>query len=149
VVVALKVDAETAARLEGLENRSEFIRSAIEARLDRACPLCAGTGVRPPPLERPLGRHLHPAPRLRCGDCGREAPVVLDLEGPDADRALLAREVARIRAFLGQGDAFCPACFARAVPCDRCGHRVPPAGPGRAAHDCRRDRPVARYHSGS
>ena len=41
----------------------------LPARLDALCPLCSGTGVRPPaPLQRPGGRHLHALPRARCGD---------------------------------------------------------------------------------
>jgi hypothetical protein len=34
--------------LHGVRNRSEFIRTAILAALDGACPLCKGTGVLTP-----------------------------------------------------------------------------------------------------
>ncbi len=144
VVLALKVDAETASLLSFLPNKSEFIRAAIRGRLDRACVLCGGTGVRPARVERTTGRHVHVAPRLRCSDCGRDSPVVVDLDPAKADRNFLWREALRAHAFLAWGDAFCPACFARAVPCERCGHRLPASGPARAAHACDVAAPDAR-----
>ena len=135
--VAVKVDAETAALLDGLPNKSEFVRAALRARLEETCPLCAGSGVRPRVhVERPGGRHLHALPRARCGDCGRESPVVSDVDPASADRAGLLREIARLRTFLAFGDYFCAACFARSVACDRCGHRIAGAGPARDAHAC-------------
>lgn len=71
-LVALKIDDGAAALLDGLPNKSEFIRAALRARLEETCPLCAGTGVRSRMhVERPGGRHLHLLPRARCGDCGR------------------------------------------------------------------------------
>lgn len=140
VVVALKVDADTASLLDAQPNKSEFIRAAIRGRLDRVCPLCGGTGGSPARPPRPGGRHSHPAPRLRCCDCGREAPIVLDLDPAHADRNFLWREALRAHAFLAWGDAFCPACFAKAVPCERCGHRLPPSGPVREAHACSAER---------
>ena len=44
-VITFKVDGNLAQSLSGLPNRSEFIRSAIMNALDRACPLCRGTGM--------------------------------------------------------------------------------------------------------
>jgi hypothetical protein len=136
-IVALKVDPETAAMLDALPNKSEFIRAALRARLDEVCPVCRGSGLRPdaPVAHAPGGRHLHALPRLRCGDCGRESPVVTsDLE--DAERAALVREVRRLRTFLGDGDYFCTACFGRSVPCERCGHRIAGTGSARTEHVC-------------
>ena len=51
-LVAFKVDAELAAVLDAMPNKSEFIRAAIEARLGTVCPTCGGTGVRPHPKKR-------------------------------------------------------------------------------------------------
>jgi hypothetical protein len=135
-IVALKVDAETAALLDALPNKSEFIRAALRARLDEICPLCRGSGLRPdaPVVHSAGGRHLHALPRVRCGDCGRESPVVADLD--EAERGALLREVRRLRTFLGDGDYFCPGCFGRSVPCERCGHRIAGTGPARADHVC-------------
>jgi hypothetical protein len=137
VLVAVKVDAETAALLDALPNKSEFIRAALRARFEETCPLCQGSGVRPPAhVERPGGRHLHVLPRARCGDCGRESPVVADLDAAHADRAAVLREVSRLRTFLAYGDYFCPTCYARSTACDRCGHRIAGTGPAREAHAC-------------
>src|SRR5687768_4572209 len=135
-IVALKVDAETAAMLGALPNKSEFIRAALRARLDEICPLCRGSGVRPeaPTAHAPGGRHLHALPRVRCGDCRREWPVVADVE--EAERGALLREVRRLRTFLSDGDYFCPSCFGKSVPCDRCGHRIAGTGPGNSSHVC-------------
>lgn len=136
-LVAVKIDAELASLLEGMPNKSEFIRMALRSRLDDLCPLCAGTGLRPSqPLEHRAGRHLHALPRARCGDCGRESQVVADLDPGQIDRAGLLREVSRLRTFLGFGDYFCPACYLRSTACDRCGHRIAGAGPAREAHGC-------------
>ena len=136
-LVAVKIDAETAALLDALPNKSEFVRSAIRARLEETCPLCVGTGVRPKAhVERPGGRHLHVLPRARCGDCGRESPVVADVDPAQAERASLLREIARLRTFLAYGDYFCAPCFARSTACERCGHRIAGAGASRDAHAC-------------
>jgi hypothetical protein len=135
VLLALKVDAETAAVLATMPNKSEFVRAALRARLEEACPVCSGTGLRPPAhVERESGRHLHALPRARCGDCGRESAVVADVDSAHIERAGLIREVSRLRTFLAYGDYFCPPCYARSVACGRCGHRV--AGAARDAHAC-------------
>ena len=47
-VISFKADETLAAALEGLPNRSEFIREALMAALGGACPLCRGTGVLSP-----------------------------------------------------------------------------------------------------
>ncbi|HOX17692.1 MAG TPA: CopG family transcriptional regulator [Spirochaetales bacterium] len=44
-IIAFKVDSDLAHALEGVSNRSEFIRLAVLAALDSRCPLCRGTGV--------------------------------------------------------------------------------------------------------
>lgn len=44
-IVTFKVDSELYRRLQGVANRSEFIRAAILHALDNVCPLCGGTGV--------------------------------------------------------------------------------------------------------
>lgn len=137
-LVAVKLDAETAALLDTLPNKSEFIRAAIRGRMDVLCPLCGGTGVRPAvPVERLGGRHLHVLPHGRCGDCGHDSPVVSEFEPGQADRATLLREVNRLRTFLSYGDYFCATCYGRSVPCERCGHRIAGTGPARDRHACR------------
>ena len=44
-VITFKVDAALNEAMEGIPNRSAFIRSAILAALESTCPLCRGTGV--------------------------------------------------------------------------------------------------------
>ena len=46
-IITFKVDATLLEALRGIENRSEFIRSAILSALDNVCPLCRGTGKEP------------------------------------------------------------------------------------------------------
>ena len=43
-IVSFKVSPEMLEALEGVPNRSEFIRNALGAALDGTCPLCCGTG---------------------------------------------------------------------------------------------------------
>ena len=44
-VITFKVDDSLMGALQGIQNRSEFIRSAILSALDSVCPVCKGTGV--------------------------------------------------------------------------------------------------------
>jgi len=44
-VITFKVDTSLSEAMRGIPNRSEFIRAAITAALDSACPLCKGTGI--------------------------------------------------------------------------------------------------------
>ena len=44
-IITFKADEALVAAMEGIPNRSEFIRAAILAALDGPCPLCHGTGV--------------------------------------------------------------------------------------------------------
>jgi len=43
--ITFKADASLARAMQGIPNRSEFIRAAVLAALDGACPLCKGTGI--------------------------------------------------------------------------------------------------------
>ncbi|MBI4797218.1 MAG: CopG family transcriptional regulator [Desulfarculus sp.] len=47
-VISFKADQALLAAMEGIPNRSEFIRNAILAALDGVCPLCQGTGILSP-----------------------------------------------------------------------------------------------------
>src|SRR5262249_6976987 len=106
-VVAFKVEEELADLLDKLPNKSAFIREAIEARLGRACPLCAGKGV------VPRGVHDHYAPLVEkynlrnCDHCGDEMPL-------PKDSALLEQEAkakARLEQFFHGGPLYCAGCF--------------------------------------
>ena len=47
-IVTFKADQALLDAMRGVENRSEFIRSALLAALDNACPLCKGRGILTP-----------------------------------------------------------------------------------------------------
>ena len=51
-VITLKVDRSLTEALEGVTNRSRFIRKAIMAALDNSCPLCMGTGILTPAQKK-------------------------------------------------------------------------------------------------
>jgi len=51
-IITFKVDKTLWNALEGVSNRSEFIRTAILAALDSTCPLCLGSGVLTPDQRR-------------------------------------------------------------------------------------------------
>jgi len=44
-IITFKADGGLLTALEGIENRSEFIRAAILQALENICPLCNGAGV--------------------------------------------------------------------------------------------------------
>ena len=44
-IITFKVDGDLWESLRDIPNRSEFIRSAIQAALKWTCPLCRGTGT--------------------------------------------------------------------------------------------------------
>lgn len=47
-IITFKADRSLTEAMKGVPNRSEFIRNAILAALDSACPLCSGTGILTP-----------------------------------------------------------------------------------------------------
>jgi len=47
-IITFKAHPSILQALKGVRNRSEFIRNAILAALDSACPLCKGTGILTP-----------------------------------------------------------------------------------------------------
>lgn len=77
-MVTFKADDALVAAMEGIPNRSEFIRAAVLAALDGVCPLCRGTGVLSPKQRE----HWHEFARHhaveRCGDC-HESHMVCNL----------------------------------------------------------------------
>ena len=74
-IVTFKADAALIDAMEGIENRSSFIRGAILAALDGVCPMCSGTGVLTPNQRR----HWHELARTHrvetCATC-REGRLV-------------------------------------------------------------------------
>lgn len=52
-VITFKADEDLLLAIEGIPNRSQFIRHAVIKALGRECPLCNGTGI----LSRKQKRH--------------------------------------------------------------------------------------------
>ena len=44
-IITFQADATLTKRMEGIANRSDFIRTAIRLALDNMCPVCGGTGT--------------------------------------------------------------------------------------------------------
>jgi metal-responsive CopG/Arc/MetJ family transcriptional regulator len=78
-VITFKVDESLAEAMEGIRNRSEFIRRAILAALDSTCPLCQGTGILTPSQQqhwREFSEHHHVE---QCETCN-ETHIVCDIK---------------------------------------------------------------------
>jgi hypothetical protein len=68
-IITFKVDKALWTALEGVANRSEFIRTAILAALDSSCPLCRGTGMLTPEQRRHWGEFSKRHSVEQCEDC--------------------------------------------------------------------------------
>lgn len=117
-VVAFKVEEELAEFLNKLPNKSAFIRKAIAAQLQMACPLCNGSGT----VSR--GVHDHFAPLLKnlhrrhCDGCGHDLPL------PHDAGELAAEDQARLEQFFHGGPLYCDGCYDKAPVCDDCGWHI-------------------------
>lgn len=68
-VVSFKADETLLDAMKGIENRSQFIRTAILAALDSTCPLCSGTGTLTPNQMRHWDDLAADHSLERCEDC--------------------------------------------------------------------------------
>jgi len=68
-IITFKADQALVEAMEGVTNRSEFIRAAILAALDGACPLCHGTGVLSPRQRQHWSEFSATHAVETCGDC--------------------------------------------------------------------------------
>jgi hypothetical protein len=68
-VITFKVDKTLWEALQGIPNRSEFIRSAILSALASVCPLCSGTGNLTPDQRRHWDCFAQSHPLAECEDC--------------------------------------------------------------------------------
>ena len=68
-VITLKVDRSLAEAMEGVSNRSLFIRDAILAALDNVCPLCTGTGILSPQQKKHWAGFARDHRVRQCPDC--------------------------------------------------------------------------------
>ena len=68
-IITFKADEALVRAMEGVSNRSEFIRAAILAALDGACPLCHGTGVLSPQQRKHWAEFSSNHSVETCDDC--------------------------------------------------------------------------------
>ncbi|RJX28655.1 MAG: CopG family transcriptional regulator [Desulfarculus sp.] len=83
-VVSFKADPALVKAMEGIKNRSEFIRAAILAALDGVCPLCQGTGILTPAQRQHWEKFSRRHRVDRCATC--EATHLVCLEAGTALR---------------------------------------------------------------
>jgi hypothetical protein len=68
-IITFKADAALVDAMEGIPNRSEFIRAAILAALDGPCPLCHGTGVLSPQQQEHWREFRRTHSVTTCDEC--------------------------------------------------------------------------------
>ena len=68
-IITFKVNSSLSATLRGIPNRSEFIRAAVLAALENACPLCGGTGVLSLDQKRHWDAFAQDHSVRQCEDC--------------------------------------------------------------------------------
>ncbi|MBW1801148.1 MAG: CopG family transcriptional regulator [Deltaproteobacteria bacterium] len=68
-IITFKADAALIEAMKGITNRSEFIRNAILASLDSACPLCSGTGILSPQQKKHFDRFMTNHSLEKCEEC--------------------------------------------------------------------------------
>lgn len=68
-IITFKVDEALRQALQGIQNRSEFIRSAILTALDSVCPLCKGSGILTPDQRRHWEAFAKNHVLQECQDC--------------------------------------------------------------------------------
>jgi hypothetical protein len=68
-IVTFKVDEPLLAAMNGIPNRSEFIRAAILSALDSVCPLCKGSGILTPDERRHWVEFTAHHALAECQDC--------------------------------------------------------------------------------
>jgi hypothetical protein len=78
-IITFKVDEKLSQALEGIENRSAFIRGAILAALGSTCPVCMGTGILTASQQKHWGKFLAHHHVQRCRVCN-ELHITCDYE---------------------------------------------------------------------
>ena len=68
-IITFKVDEALLRAMQGVQNRSEFIRSAILAALDSVCPVCKGSGIMTPDQRKHWDAFAKTHPMQECDDC--------------------------------------------------------------------------------
>ncbi len=68
-IITFKADTGLLEALQGVENRSEFIRSALLAALQNICPLCKGRGSLTPNQRSHWSSFASDHGLTECADC--------------------------------------------------------------------------------
>ncbi len=68
-MITFKADPALSEALREVPNRSAFIRAAVVAALEHACPLCAGAGVLTPEQKRHWTAFAAQHPVRECDRC--------------------------------------------------------------------------------
>ncbi len=68
-IVTFKADRPLLEAMEGIPNRSEFIRAAILSALDSICPLCKGSGILTPDQRNHWIEFAEHHTLAECDDC--------------------------------------------------------------------------------
>jgi hypothetical protein len=93
-VVAFKVEEELAGFLNGLPNKSDFIRRAIYSQFGLVCPLCRGVGSVSKEKHDHFESFLKKWDLHQCGSCGDEFALPKDIEGlPESIRSVILPDV--------------------------------------------------------
>jgi hypothetical protein len=79
-IISFKVDETILEALKGIQNRSEFIRSAVLSALSDVCPLCKGVGTLTPNQRAHWDSFAHHHTVTECDDC-HEVHLVCDQTG--------------------------------------------------------------------
>ncbi len=131
-VVAFKADAQLAALLSGVKNKSELIRDAVYAFLGHLCPLCNGKGTIDANRGHEIELLLKQLEFASCSGCHTPLPVLPKLRAivrqlPTADRE-------RLGEFEKTGELLCVSCYEKADQCEDCGQHVPQGALSRHQH---------------
>ena len=68
-VITFKADRSLVEALSAVPNRSEFIRNAVLAAMESACPLCNGTGILTPNQKKHWNQFALAHKLKKCRDC--------------------------------------------------------------------------------
>ena len=68
-IITFKVDESLWEQLQGIPNRSEFIRSALLAAMQNTCPLCSGNGTLSPRQREHWDAFARTHQVVQCKDC--------------------------------------------------------------------------------
>lgn len=70
-IITFKADESLLHALDGIPNRSEFIRAAVLAALGNICPLCQGNGILTPLQQRHWDHFAQHHSVEKCRECAQ------------------------------------------------------------------------------